>query len=180
MKNQIVEEIEIPSGINCEYKDGFFICKKDSMESKKKIAVPNISLELKNSKIILSSIKANKKDRKKIISYINHIKNIFKGFDKKYVYTLEACNVHFPMTLKIEKNKLAISNFLGEKIPRYAYIFSNVDVQIKGNIITVTSYDKEAAGQTAANFEKATKVSNRDRRIFQDGIYVTSKPGDKK
>ncbi len=180
MKNQIIEEIEIPSGINCEYKDGFFICKKDSMESKKKIAIPNISLDLKDNKIILSSIKANKKDRKKIISYISHVKNIFEGFDKKYIYHLESCNVHFPMTLKIEGNKLAISNFLGEKTPRYANILPNVDVQIKGSMITITSYDKEAAGQTAANFEKATKVKNRDRRIFQDGIFLTKKPGDKK
>ena len=84
------------------------------------------------------------------------------------------------MTLKIEGNKLAVNNFLGEKIPRYAYILPNVEVQIKGSLITILSTDKEAAGQTAANFEKATKVTNRDRRIFQDGIYIHDKPGDKK
>ena len=105
---------------------------------------------------------------------------MFKGINEKFAYKLEACNVHFPMTLKIEGNKLAINNFLGEKTPRHAEILPNVDVDIKGQVITLTSHDKEAAGQTAANFEKATKVRNRDRRIFQDGIYITQKPGDKK
>jgi large subunit ribosomal protein L6 len=80
------------------------------------------------------------------------------------------------MTLKVEGSKLAINNFLGEKKPRFAEILPNVNVDIKGQNITVSSPDKEAAGQTAANFEKATKVKNRDRRIFQDGIYIVEKP----
>jgi large subunit ribosomal protein L6 len=69
---------------------------------------------------------------------------------------------------------------LGEKIPRYANIISGVEINVKGQEITITSHDIEAAGQTAANIEKATKVRNRDRRIFQDGIYIVEKPGREK
>jgi len=83
------------------------------------------------------------------------------------------------MTLKLEGDKLKISNFLGEKISRVAQVLPNVEVEIKGNEITISSHNKESAGQTAANFEKATKVKGRDRRIFQDGIFITHKPGDK-
>ncbi len=60
-----------------------------------------------------------------------------------------------------------------------ARIMPNSKVEIKGTDITVTSNDIEMAGQTAANLEKATKVKGRDRRIFQDGIFITEKNGRK-
>ncbi len=179
MRKQITEEIPIPLGVECDYKDQIFICKKGAIELKRKIKLPRISLFLKDNKVILNSLKANKKDKKTISSHLHHLKNMFDGLDNKYIYKLESCNVHFPMTLKVESNKLVINNFLGEKIPRYAKILENVEVQIKGTSITISSHNKEAAGQTAANFEKATKVSNRDRRIFQDGIYIVEKAGEK-
>jgi large subunit ribosomal protein L6 len=84
------------------------------------------------------------------------------------------------MTLKKEGDYLIVTNFLGEKTPRKSLILKGVNVEIKGKEIFVTSHDKELAGQTAANIERATKVRNRDRRVFQDGIFIVSKPGDEK
>ncbi len=178
MKKAILEEVDIPQGVECSYEGKFLTCKKGNVELRREIAIPRIELFVKKDKIAFSSQRANKNENKKIASYIHHLKNMFKGLENKFVYKLESCNVHFPMTLKIEGDKLAINNFLGEKIPRYAKILPGVDVQIKGNLLTVSSHDKESAGQTAANLEKATKVSKRDRRIFQDGIYITEKPGE--
>jgi large subunit ribosomal protein L6 len=48
-------------------------------------------------------------------------------------------------------------------------------VDIKGENITLTAIDKEKVGQTAANIERATKVKNRDIRVFQDGIYIVKR-----
>ncbi len=79
------------------------------------------------------------------------------------------------MTLKIDGSRLLINNFLGEKTARIAKILPEVVIEIKGQKITITSANKDAAGQTAANVEKATKIRNRDRRVFQDGIYITEK-----
>ncbi|MBS3066142.1 50S ribosomal protein L6 [Candidatus Pacearchaeota archaeon] len=180
MKSEITEKIGIPEGIHCSYKDNLFTCKKNSIELSRKISLPGIPVRIEDNSIIFHSYKANKNERKIINSYTKHIKNLFQGLDEKYTYKLEACNVHFPMSVKIEGDIISVSNFLGEKIPRYAKILPNVDVQIKGAIITVTSNDKEAAGQTAANIEKVAHVRNRDRRVFQDGIYITQKPERKK
>ena len=101
---------------------------------------------------------------------------MIKGVGEDFVYELEICNVHFPMNVKADGNKITIKSFLGETTVRESRIMPNVKVDIKGSQITVSSYDIEAAGQTAANLEKATKLTGRDRRIFQDGISITKKP----
>lgn len=177
MKKKFSEAIEIPSGVQCEFKDSTIICKKDSINLSKKVNVPMLEVKVADNKITFESKSGNKNQYKIIMSLIAHMKNLFLGFGENFVYKLESANVHFPMTLKVEGSRLIINNFLGEKKPRYANIVSGVVVDIKGPKITVSSPNKEAAGQTAANFEKATKIRNRDRRIFQDGIYITEKPG---
>ena len=68
-------------------------------------------------------------------------------------------------------------SFLGETTQRIANIVEGVNVDIKGSEITISSPDIEAAGQTATNIETATRLTGRDRRIFQDGIFITNKHG---
>ena len=106
-----------------------------------------------------------------------HLKNMIKGLGEEFTYELEVCNVHFPMNVKADGNKITIKSFLGETTERIAKIVDGAKVEIKGSKITVTSNDIEAAGQTAANLEKATRLTGRDRRIFQDGIFITNKCG---
>jgi len=179
MKKNIIERVAIPAGIICEFSDGVIRCTKDSKVLQKKLLVPSTDIKVQNGEIILECKKGNKNNYKCIMSAIAHLENLFNGLDKAYTYKLESCNVHFPMTLKLESDKVVINNFLGEKVPREAKILPGVEVKIDGSKITVTSHDREAAGQTAANLEKATKLRGRDRRIFQDGIYIVEKPGRK-
>jgi len=177
MKTKMTEKIEIPSGVSCVYHDKTFTCSKSGVSLSRRIEIPRASLLIKGNEVILDSEKGNKNQFKMIKSNVAHIKNLFQGLNEKFVYSLEACNVHFPMTLKLEPGKLIINNFLGEKVPRKAVILPDVTVDVKGVKITVTSHNREHAGQTAANIEKATKIRNRDRRIFQDGIYLVERPG---
>ncbi len=176
MKKQLLETLEIPAGISCEIANRGIKCSKGSLELTRNIASPTINLALKDNKVELSCPAGNKKEYKVIKSLVSHIKNMFAGLEKPYIYQLEACNVHFPMTLKVETGRFVINNFLGEKTPRFATILPGVTVEVKGQKITVSSSNKESAGQTAASLEKATKIRNRDRRIFQDGIFITDRP----
>jgi len=166
----------MPSGVSCEFADKTLKCKKGSTELSRKIGIPLMTVRIADNKVFFECGAGNKNDYKIIKSHIAHLKNLFTGLEKEFVYNLEYCNVHFPMTLKAEAGKLTINNFLGEKTPRISKILPGVKVEIKGQKITITSPDKEAAGQTAANFEKATKIRCRDRRIFQDGIFIVSRP----
>ena len=81
------------------------------------------------------------------------------------------------MTVTHDKNKIIIKNFLGERIPRKAEIQENVEVKIEGELITIISTDKEKAGQSAANIEKATRIKGRDNTSLQDGSYIIKKCG---
>ena len=180
MKKQFLEELEIPSGISCEFSNSTLTCRKGSRELKRKIEIPHVKTKLENNKVVFSCASGNKNQYKIMKSFIAHTKNMFTGLNEDYVYKLESANVHFPMTFKVEGDKFTINNFLGEKTPRFARILPGVKVDVKGAKITVTSSDKDAAGQTAANLEKATKVKNRDRRIFHDGIYLIDRPGGAK
>jgi large subunit ribosomal protein L6 len=81
------------------------------------------------------------------------------------------------MTLDLKGDTITIKNFLGEKVPRTCKVVSDSKVDIKGSLVVVSSKNKESAGQTAANLEKATRIRSRDRRIFQDGIFLINKAG---
>ena len=176
MRKKMQEEIQIPEGVVCEIKENNLNCKKDSLETTRNIGIPKVEAKVKDNKIVFQTDKGSKREHKLIKTFIAHINNIFNGLADPHTYQLEAVNVHFPMTLKLDGDILTINNFLGEKVPRTAKVVKGANVEVKANKITITSHDKEAAGQTAGNIENATRVKGRDRRIFQDGIFITDKP----
>ncbi|MCE4602331.1 MAG: 50S ribosomal protein L6, partial [Desulfurococcales archaeon] len=97
------------------------------------------------------------------------------GVTKGFRYKLKVIYSHFPINIKIEGDRFIVSNFLGEKANRVAKILPGVSVSVKGQDVTVEGIDVEAVGQTAANIELATKVKDKDRRKFMDGIYIYEK-----
>ena len=179
MKINLIKEIEIPEGIEVEINGQEIFVKGNGLENKKKFDFGRINVQKKNNKIILDAKKATKREKKMMGTIATHIKNLFKGIKEKFVYKLEICHLHFPMNVAVNEKEVIIKNFLGENKERKAKILPGVEVKMEGNILTVESHNKEAAGQTAANIEKTTKIKNKDRRVFQDGIFITNKPGRK-
>jgi len=171
-RKKILEIIEIPEGINAEISGDVLRIRKDSNELKRRL---NYNVRIEGKKIITECENPTKKDKKKIKSDSAHIKNMISGLNKKYIYKLQICSVHFPMNLSVREGDVVIKNFLGEVKERKARILPDVEVKIEKDIITVESSNKEGAGQTAANIENATRVRKRDRRIFQDGVFITEK-----
>ena len=177
MKLDMERSVEVPSGVEVELKGSNITAKSGGKETKRVFESGNIKITKEGSKIMLKTEKGTKREGRMMGTIAAHIKNMMAGFKDNYVYKLEICNVHFPMTAKVDGETIRIKTFLGEKTDRVARIVPGEKIEIKGNVITVSSHDKEAAGQTAANLEKATWIKNRDRRVFQDGIFVTESCG---
>ena len=177
MKKEIFKEIEIPEGVDVEVKGSTLKVTGPEGENQRTFKIKNISLTKKDNLVIIGNKIATKKEKKLINSAAAHIKNMIKGVQKKFEYELKVCFSHFPISVDIKGKEILIKNFLGERVPRKTLIPEGVNVEIDKDIIKVTSADKELAGQVAANFETATRIRKRDRRIFQDGIFITSKAG---
>ncbi len=171
-RKKISEIIHLPEGIHAELGGERIKLKKGNDELISKIEYP---VKIEGEKIIIECEKPRKKEKKMIKTTAAKIRNMVSGLNEKYKYKLQICAVHFPMNVAVHGNQIGIKNFLGEVKERKAKILPGVDVKIEKDIITIESHDKEKAGQTAANIETATKVRKRDRRIFQDGIYITEK-----
>jgi large subunit ribosomal protein L6 len=94
------------------------------------------------------------------------------GVEKGYSYKLKIVFSHFPISVKVQDKFVIIENFTGERKSRTSKIMGNVKVKVQGEDITVEGLNLENVSQTAANIEQATKVKNKDPRVFLDGIYV--------
>jgi len=171
-------EIEIPAEIETDLKDNIITMKKNGKELKK-IIHEKVKTSKEGNKIVLEVKNAGKREKREYGTAKSHIKNMIEGLMNGYEYELEICIIHFPMTVSYDKAKkeFIIKNLLGEKSPRIIKSQGDVEVEIKAPKIKIKSYDLEAAGQTAANIEKISKIRNRDRNKFQDGIFITKKPG---
>jgi len=176
-RDKFREEIELPEGITATIEKEELILKKENKEIRRKLN-SLIGLKIENNKILIKIKKTNKRDKKIFGTFKAHIKNMIKGLTEGFTYKLQISNVHFPMNVSYDKttNELIVKNFLGEKKDRRIKLKENVDVNIDKEIIELTSYNIEKAGQTAADIEKGTKVRNKDRRIYQDGIFIIEKP----
>lgn len=181
MKKDILIETDFPAGMEISFEKEVGVFRFKGKEVKRKMLTgPRIDIKKLDNKIIIKSDKATKRELKLSNTLATHISNIISGLQEDFIYEMEICNVHFPMVVKVEGDVVRIKNFLGEKIDRTAKIFPNAKVEVKGNKMEISSPDIEAAGQTATRIELATKIRKKDRRVFQDGIFITNKPNRKK
>jgi large subunit ribosomal protein L6 len=170
------EEIEIPEGVEVSLTG-------KSVEARGPLGavardlsfMPRVSFSLAEGKLAVETAKGHKKDRMFLHTAASHVKNLLTGVTRGYRYELDIVHVHFPMRLSIQGDKLVLDNFLGSKTPRKGWKYPDVEVKVKDKKVTVEGLNKEHVGQTAANIEQLTRVKNKDRRVFRDGIFLTGR-----
>jgi len=171
------DELDIPEGVEVEVLDEKTIRVKGRLGSVTKSfnGVPVI-IEKRDSKIKLTVYRKGRKGYALINTIKNRIKNLFTGVEKGYTYKMRVYYIHFPMQVSVEGDQVVIKNFAGERGNRYAKILPGVKVEVVKSggdtDIIIKGVDKDAVGQTAANIYHATKIKNKDPRVFLDGIYL--------
>jgi len=135
-----------------------------------------IAMRKEDNKIFLSADSKKRKIKAMIGTIESHINNMFDGVKEGYMAKLKIVYMHFPFTVKVSGKEILINNFLGEKTPRKAKIIGDCKVEVKEDEIIVTGISKDDVGQTSAQIERATRIKQRDRRVFQDGCFIIKKP----
>jgi large subunit ribosomal protein L6 len=175
-----MEEIaECAEGVEFEVKDRKVVVKGPKGTLERDFDDPRfnglIDMRIDNGNLVISSNDTGRKTRAMAGTIRAHAENMMRGVTHGYKYTLRVVYTHFPLTVSVEEHEVHIKNFLGEKGARIAKIKGDVEVHADKEFVTVSGLDVNEVSQTAANIEAACKLRSRDRRIFQDGIYIESR-----
>ncbi|WP_019177514.1 50S ribosomal protein L6 [Methanomassiliicoccus luminyensis] len=136
---------------------------------------PKTKVSKDGDHVVVSCELPRVKDKAMVGTFAAHINNMIEGVTVGFEYEMKIVYSHFPMKTAVKGDKFLIENFLGERAPRVAKIMGDTKIQVKGNEVSLTGIDIEAVSQTAANIERATHIWGYDPRVFQDGIYITTK-----
>ncbi len=174
---EIKTEVEIPEGVQITQNGIELTVKGSRGELKRIFENPRVEIKIEGNKVLISRSKPSRRDKAIIFTYRTHIRNMIEGVTNGFKYELKVCSTHFPMNVAFNNGTLTVKNFYGEKAARTLVVDANVKVNVKDKIIELESNNKETAGMVASNIEQMTRITNRDRRIFQDGIFIISKSG---
>jgi large subunit ribosomal protein L6 len=164
--------MELPQGFSIKTSGNTVTVSKGSETMEHFYAAPLVRLTVEGNVIKFEPIGKNRRATKSAVRTAEaHVRNMIKGLQTPYSKKLTLVYAHFPVTVEVKGSDVLIKNFLGEKLARKAKIAGKTKVKVAGQDITVEGPDKDDVGQTANNIAKATRITNKDIRVFQDGIY---------
>jgi|TARA_B100001250_G_scaffold62865_4_gene49263 large subunit ribosomal protein L6 len=177
--DHVSHEINLAEGSSSSIAGDVVTVSNEGKSLSREFRHPKVTIRQGDSSLVVFCDLPRRADKAIAGTWAAHLRNMVKGLEEGFEYKLRAVYSHFPMTLKVEGNRMTINNLFGEKVPRVAKLPwspSEVEVKVENKTeVTVKGSDREKVGQTAANIERACRIRNRDRRVFQDGIYITSK-----
>jgi large subunit ribosomal protein L6 len=169
-------ELEIPEDVSAEVDHLDLTVSGPNGEVTRRLWYPDIEVTVEDGHVVIASDSEKAKTTATMGTFESHVENMFHGVTEGWSYQMEVFYAHFPMQVDVEGSDVVIKNVHGEKAPRRTRIRGDTEVQVDGEEITLSGPDKEAVGQTAADIEQLTRVTDKDTRVFQDGVYITEKP----
>jgi large subunit ribosomal protein L6 len=164
--------IEIPEGIDVQIKGRTVTVSGEKGLLTRDFSHASLLIQKENKQIKIHSKWPRKKEVATVGTVCSHIKNMIIGVTKGFTYKLKIVFSHFPISVKVEGKNVEITNFTGERSPRYAKILGDTKVTVQSEDVIIEGTNLEHVSQTAANIEQTTKVKVKDPRVFLDGLYV--------
>ncbi len=169
-------EVQIPDGVTVTKKKHMLGFTGPLGKTFKSFRSIQVGIEISDGKILLKAAGPRKRDYATLHTARSIIRNICEGLTTGYTVKMKVIFAHFPVTVKVVDGTIRIENFQGERAARTARIVgSTTRVTPKGEDVIVTGAVWTDVTQTAANIELATKIKDKDHRVFLDGIYVYEK-----
>jgi large subunit ribosomal protein L6 len=169
------KEIEIPSDCQVTLEDRTFTVSGPKGQLSKEFLDPKVSFRVDEKGVVVSTTRSRKRTRAMVGTVIAHLRNMLTGVVHGYEYEMKIVYSHFPITVEVKGEEVIIKNFIGERGTRSAKIIGDVEIRTTEDEVFISGIDIEHVSQTAANIQLATKIRDKDRRIFLDGIYVIRK-----
>ena len=171
-----MNEIILPSEVSITKQENLITTKGSFGSVQKDFTKMPAIINLQDNKITIKSRGNRKKDFALVNTLQSVINNMIKGSSQGFTYRLKIVFAHFPISIKIKGKDIVVENFFGERSPRTSKIIGNdTKVSVEGEDIIVKGPNIENVSQTAANLELATRIKNKDSRVFLDGVYIYSK-----
>ena len=165
----------IPAGVTITKNGDLMTVKGSKGELARIMHHPGISIVIEDGAVKITTESVRRRVYALVGTYNALLHVMSTGVTEGYEYHMKVVYNHFPIQVKVAGDRVEIANFLGEKQARYAKIVEGVKVKVQGDELVLNGIDREKVGNTAANVEQACRVRNRDPRVFQDGIYITSR-----
>ncbi len=170
------ETIELPDDVSATVDHLDLTVEGPNGSVTRRLWFPDVGVSADNGVVVVESDSEDAKTNATVGTFHSHVQNMVHGVTEGWKYQMEVFYAHFPMQVSVDDDEVVIENFLGERAPRRTPIRGNTDIEVDGEKVTLSGPDKEAVGQTAADIEQLTRVTDKDNRVFQDGVYITSKP----
>jgi len=169
-------EIEIPDDVTAEVDHLDLTVDGPNGTVTRRLWYPDVSVAVEDGSVVVESDAGDAKTMSTLGTFESHVRNMFHGVTDGWEYEMEVFYSHFPMKVRVEGDEVVIENFLGEKAPRRTPIHGDTEVEVDEETVVLRGPSVEDVGQTAADIEQTTRVPDKDVRVFQDGVYITSKP----
>ena len=179
MSNEQLEklstELEIPEGVTVTYKKPIVSVQGPLGKTYKNFKKIPVTIEVVDGKVLFKAQGTRDKSRAIMNTARSLIKNLCEGVVEGYTIKMKVVFSHFPITVKVEGEKVLIENFQGERAARKTNIWGETKVTPKGDDVIITGHVLTDVSQTAAEIENNSRVKNKDHRVFLDGIYKFEK-----